>query len=77
MQNIMPIFTFMGTNVLQRDDAYSSRVVDKTIDSIVPALVRDRSKRALTREHLLIEMNDFMRVFADAANHVPRHRRNR
>ena len=28
-QNIMPIFTFMGTNVLQRDDAYSSRVVDK------------------------------------------------
>lgn len=28
-QNVMPIFTFMGTNILQRDDAQSTRVVDK------------------------------------------------
>lgn len=28
-QNVMPIFTFMGTNVMQRDDAQSTRIVDK------------------------------------------------
>ena len=29
VHNIMPIFTFMGANVLQRDDAYSLRVVEQ------------------------------------------------
>lgn len=33
-QNVMPIFTFMGTNVLQRDDAQSTRVVDKVRQSL-------------------------------------------
>lgn len=33
----MPIFTFMGANVLQRDDAYSLRVVDRV--SALPAYV--------------------------------------
>jgi hypothetical protein len=28
VSNVMPIFTFMGTNLLQRDDAYSARVVE-------------------------------------------------
>lgn len=27
--NIMPIFTFMGSNVFHRDDSYSFRVVQK------------------------------------------------
>lgn len=27
--NIMPVFTFMGSNVVQRDDSYSFRVVQK------------------------------------------------
>lgn len=29
VQNVMPIFTFMGTNLMQRDDISSSRLVDK------------------------------------------------
>jgi hypothetical protein len=29
VSHVMPIFTFMGTNLLQRDDAYSARVVEK------------------------------------------------
>jgi len=29
MQNVMPIFTFMGSNVFHRDDSYSFRVVEK------------------------------------------------
>lgn len=27
LHNIMPIFTFMGTNVFHRDDSYSFKVV--------------------------------------------------
>jgi hypothetical protein len=28
-QSMMPIFTFVGAHVIQRDDAFSARVVDK------------------------------------------------
>jgi U3 small nucleolar RNA-associated protein 10 len=29
LHNVMPVFTFMGANVFQRDDSYSFRVVQK------------------------------------------------
>ena len=29
LRNVMPVFTFMGSNVFHRDDAYSFRVVQK------------------------------------------------
>ena len=29
IRNVMPIFTFMGSSVLHRDDEYSSKVVQK------------------------------------------------
>ncbi|GAA5979224.1 hypothetical protein JCM11641_001966 [Rhodosporidiobolus odoratus] len=75
VQNIMPIFTFMGANVLQRDDAYSLRVVDQTLDNIVPALVKALQKSASGRDGLLNELKELLRAFTDAAQHVPRHRR--
>ncbi|GAA5990412.1 hypothetical protein JCM10908_007359 [Rhodotorula pacifica] len=75
VHNVMPIFTFMGANVLQRDDAYSLRVVDQTLDSIIPALVKATQKTARGRDALLKELKDLLRSFADAATHVPRHRR--
>ncbi len=36
----MPIFTFMGASVLHHDDQYSFRVITKTIDSVIPALIQ-------------------------------------
>ncbi|BGP43235.1 snoRNA-binding rRNA-processing protein utp10 [Rhodotorula kratochvilovae] len=75
VHNVMPIFTFMGANVLQRDDAYSLRVVDQTLDNIVPALVKAMQKTADGRDGLLAELKDLLRAFTDAAAHVPRHRR--
>ncbi|GAA5862132.1 hypothetical protein JCM3774_006186 [Rhodotorula dairenensis] len=75
VHNVMPIFTFMGANVLQRDDAYSLRVVDQTLDSIIPALVKATQKTARGRDALLRELKELLRSFTDAATHVPRHRR--
>lgn len=40
LHNIMPIFTFMGANILRLDDAYSFRVIEKTMATVVPALVQ-------------------------------------
>lgn len=40
LHNIMAIFTFMGANIMRLDDAYSFRVIDKTVQMVVPALIQ-------------------------------------
>ncbi|KAI0651200.1 hypothetical protein C8Q79DRAFT_1004507 [Trametes meyenii] len=75
LHNVMPIFTFMGSNVFHRDDTYSFRVVQKTIDSIVPVMVASLKEKHGSGMDLYRAARDFLRVFTTAANHVPRHRR--
>ncbi|KAJ6630100.1 hypothetical protein B0H10DRAFT_1984968 [Mycena sp. CBHHK59/15] len=75
LHNVMPVFTFMGSNVFHRDDSYSFKVVQKTIDSIVPVMVSSLKRAHPARLDLYIGSRDFLRVFTDAANHIPRHRR--
>uniref|UniRef100_H3BVV8 HEAT repeat-containing protein 1 n=1 Tax=Tetraodon nigroviridis TaxID=99883 RepID=H3BVV8_TETNG len=67
--NIMPIFTFMGTNIMRLDDAYSFRVIDKTVQMVIPALIQDSSL------HVDAVVTRIIHVFADALPHVPDHRR--
>ncbi|KAI1789700.1 hypothetical protein LXA43DRAFT_1019967 [Ganoderma leucocontextum] len=75
LHNVMPIFTFMGSNVFHRDDTYSFRVVQKTIDSIVPVMVSSLKEQHGSGMNLYHASKEFLRVFTNAANHVPRHRR--
>lgn len=42
LHNIMAIFTFMGANVMRLDDAYSFRVIDQTVQMVIPALIQVR-----------------------------------
>lgn len=76
LHNVMPVFTFMGSNVFHRDDAYSFKVVQQTIDSIVPVMAASLKQSHSQGLDLFIGAKDSLRVFTDAANHVPRHRRN-
>ncbi|KAI9060150.1 hypothetical protein FKP32DRAFT_1760434 [Trametes sanguinea] len=75
LHNVMPIFTFMGSNVFHRDDTYSFRVVQKTIDSIVPVMVASLKGKHGNGMDLYRAAREFLRVFTGAANHIPRHRR--
>ncbi|EIN05935.1 hypothetical protein PUNSTDRAFT_137420 [Punctularia strigosozonata HHB-11173 SS5] len=75
VQNIMPIFIFMGSNVFHRDDPYSFRVVQKTIDSIVPVMMATLRTSHEQKRDLWIAARSFLQLFTDAVNHVPRHRR--
>ncbi|KAK0447887.1 uncharacterized protein EV420DRAFT_1647628 [Desarmillaria tabescens] len=70
LHNIMPVFTFMGSNVFHRDDTYSFTVVQKC-QVMVSSLKRSHSSRM----DLHLGSREFLRVFTDAANHIPRHRR--
>uniref|UniRef100_A0A671WPT1 HEAT repeat-containing protein 1 n=1 Tax=Sparus aurata TaxID=8175 RepID=A0A671WPT1_SPAAU len=73
LHNIMPIFTFMGANIMRLDDAYSFRVIDKTVEMVIPALIKvsDGGSSA----HVDAVVTRIMHVFADALPHVPDHRR--
>ncbi|KAI0092311.1 armadillo-type protein [Irpex rosettiformis] len=75
LQTVMPVFTFMGSNVLHRDDSYSFNVVRKTIDSIVPVMTASLKCSHLEKLDLHIASRPFIRIFTDAYNHIPRHRR--
>ncbi|XP_015678298.1 HEAT repeat-containing protein 1 [Protobothrops mucrosquamatus] len=77
LHNIMPIFTFMGANVMRLDDAYSFQVINKTVKMVIPALIQAEedgrsSGTAGNMEGVVIKI---IRVFVDALPHVPEHRR--
>src|SRR2546423_1475841 len=38
--HVMSVFTFVGTGLLRKDDAYSYQVVRQTLETVVPALVK-------------------------------------
>ncbi|PCH43122.1 hypothetical protein WOLCODRAFT_121527 [Wolfiporia cocos MD-104 SS10] len=75
LHNIMPVFTFMGSTVFHRDDTYSFRVVQKTVENIVPVMVTSLKTAHTTQLALYGAAREFLRIFTDASNHIPRHRR--
>ncbi|KAI6037989.1 hypothetical protein EDC04DRAFT_2699173 [Pisolithus marmoratus] len=75
LHNIMPVFTFMGSNVFHRDDTYSLKVIQSTINSIVPVMVSSLKEKYAAGLELYVGAREFLRIFTDAAHHVPRHRR--
>ncbi|KAM6964387.1 LOW QUALITY PROTEIN: HEAT repeat-containing protein 1 [Tautogolabrus adspersus] len=76
LHNIMPIFTFMGANILRLDDSYSFRVIDKTVQMVIPALIQAHQlSDGSSSDHVVSVVTRIMHVFADALPHVPDHRR--
>ncbi|XP_069374153.1 HEAT repeat-containing protein 1 isoform X2 [Paralichthys olivaceus] len=76
LHNIMPIFTFMGANIMRLDDAYSFRVIDKTVEMVIPALIKAyQLSDDQSSPHVQAVVTRIMHVFADALPHVPDHRR--
>uniref|UniRef100_A0A8C2XI64 HEAT repeat-containing protein 1 n=1 Tax=Cyclopterus lumpus TaxID=8103 RepID=A0A8C2XI64_CYCLU len=74
--NIMPIFTFMGANIMRLDDAYSFRVIDQTVQMVIPALIQAHQlSDGTSSSHVVAVVTRILHVFADALPHVPDHRR--
>lgn len=73
LQNMMNIFTFVGSSVVRRDDAYTYQVISNIIRSIIPTLIRSQAGRAEDQQHEAVL--PVLRVFADIILDVPEHRR--
>ncbi|KAH9450688.1 hypothetical protein Pst134EB_018214 [Puccinia striiformis f. sp. tritici] len=76
-QSMMPIFTFVGAHVIQRDDAFSARVVDKAIQALIPPMVKASSGTGSSRIELILNLRELLLMFVGARNHIPKHRRTR
>lgn len=42
LHKVMSVFTFMGANVMRHDDQYSFHVINRILETVVPALVTVR-----------------------------------
>lgn len=70
---MMEIFTFMGSTVVRRDDAYTYQIISNIIKSIIPTLIKSNENKSLEdRDALVIPV---IRVFCDIILDVPEHRR--
>ena len=75
IHHIMPVFTFMGSNMMSMDDGHSVNVVNQAIDRIIPPLV---GKLKQQDEHNLIRSTTgLLSSFVAAFDHIPQHRRSK
>lgn len=70
LNNIMSIFTFMGSSIIRQDNSYSFQVISQTIETIVPALLQASHQQ---KDSLQV-IATVIRVFVDSLLHIPRHR---
>ncbi|XP_035389147.1 HEAT repeat-containing protein 1 isoform X2 [Electrophorus electricus] len=76
LHNVMAIFTFMGANVMRLDDSYSLQVISRTVQAVIPALIRaHEGASASSQAATEAAVTRLLRVFVDALPHVPEHRR--
>lgn len=69
LHSVMPIFTFMGAHSIRQDDSFTTQVVEKTISTVVPALIANDA------DNIKGEIEFLLMSFTAALQHVPKHRR--
>ncbi|OKL61537.1 U3 small nucleolar RNA-associated protein 10 [Talaromyces atroroseus] len=74
LHSVMPIFTFMSSSVLKKDDDYSVMVIDQTIDQVVPVLVQSLRNQ---KRDVVAGTSELLLSFTAAFEHIPSHRRQR
>ncbi|KAL9617342.1 MAG: hypothetical protein Q9160_007872 [Pyrenula sp. 1 TL-2023] len=74
LHNVMPIFTFIGSNTSRKDDEYSAHVIDQTIDHVIPPLIQSLRDQ---KKDVLAGATELLSSFTAAFEHIPSHRRAR
>lgn len=64
---VLPVFTFVGSQLVRHDDSFSFNLITRTVTAIVPAILSFSEGPALAH-HVLS-------VFAEAWPNIPAHRR--
>lgn len=70
LQNMISVFTFMGTSLLRQEDEYSFQVVVQTIQSVIPILLE--ASKSKSNKDVVSKVTG---VFVDSWPDIPEHRR--
>ena len=69
--NVMSIFAFVGDSLRRYDDVHTFRVINNTVNSIVPVLIQVRHARA--RAHAYIHTYTHSRAHTHIHTHTHAH----
>ncbi|KTW27407.1 hypothetical protein T552_02386 [Pneumocystis carinii B80] len=72
LHNIMPIFTFMGTNILHQDNDFSEYIIEQTIQKVIPALISNNGDK---KADIVVNFSTILTSFVNAFTHIPDHRK--
>lgn len=72
LHSVMPVFTYMGANVLRQNDEYSAFVVKQIMESVIPRLVQSLHKQ---KDGPLVGVSKLLLSFVAAYEHIPAQRR--
>ena len=72
LHSVMPVFTFMSASVFQKDDEYSSNVIDQTLDQVIPPLIKSLREQ---KRDVVMGTSELLLSFAAAFEHIPTYRR--
>ena len=72
LHSVMPIFTYMGANLLRQEDDFSPYVVRQTMESVIPRLVQSLHRDS---KHAFAGVSELLLNFAAAFEHIPQQRR--
>ena len=60
LHNIVSIFTFMGTSLLQKDDSYTFQIITKTVDVVIDSILQVGNKIQI--KYLNFSMQQFVGI---------------
>ncbi|KNC55060.1 uncharacterized protein AMSG_10656 [Thecamonas trahens ATCC 50062] len=63
LHTIMPVFAFMGSSAVKRDDAYTYSVIEATLRQVLPPLLE-----------VGLDASGILVIFGDAFGYIPQHR---
>ena len=69
VHHLMPVFTFMGGNVLSKNDDMSSHIINETLDKVIPVVVA--AVRAKPSGGMIEPLADLLSSFTAAYEHMP------
>lgn len=72
LHSVMPIFTFIGKNSVRQGDDYTSHVVGRTIETVIPPLATSLRK---SKKSIVTALSEVLQSFTAAHEHIPSHRR--
>ncbi|KAJ1984272.1 snoRNA-binding rRNA-processing protein utp10 [Dimargaris cristalligena] len=90
LHHAMPIFTFMGMNILHHDDEYTFTTIQSALQNILSALATNHGLRTSSSEaakeetwapttrpgvSLPVTLRQPLGILVDAWSHIPKHRR--